>query len=104
LRQALEIYPPRPLAKLRLGYLYLRQKRGRDARDTLTEAATEAWREDEARTRGLAFADLARVAGLEGNLEEALEFLAAARAEGAPRKLPCNEPELKAFRGKPEFD
>jgi tetratricopeptide (TPR) repeat protein len=104
LRQALEVYPPRPLAKLRLGYLYLRQKRARDARDVLGEAVTEAWREDEARTRGLAFADLALVAGLEGKLQEAVEYLSAARAEGAAVALPCDEPELGPFHGKAEFD
>jgi tetratricopeptide (TPR) repeat protein len=103
LRQALEIYPPRPLAKLRLGYLYLRQKRGQDARDLLGEAITEAWREDESRTRGVAYADMARVAGLEGKLNEAIEYLSAARAEG-PTPLPCEAPELKGFQGKPEFD
>jgi tetratricopeptide (TPR) repeat protein len=104
LRRALEIYPPRPLAKLRLGYLYLMQKRAGDAGQILSEAATEAWREDEAPTRGLIFADLARVAGLLGKVDEAVAYLDASRAEGAPAKLPCDAPELKGFKGKPQFD
>lgn len=104
LRQALEIYPPRPLARLRLGFVYLRQKRAADAHDTLTEAVTDAWREDEAKTRGLAFADLARAAGLQNNLEEAVQYLNASKAEGAPVKLPCDAAELKGFVGKAQFD
>ena len=63
-----------------------------------------AWREDEARTRGIAFTDLARVAGLEGKLDEVVEYLSAARVEGSGVKLPCDEPELKPFQGKAEFD
>jgi tetratricopeptide (TPR) repeat protein len=104
LRQALGVYPQRPLAKLRLGYLYLRQKRTRDARDILHEAITEAWREDESRTRSVAFTDLARVAGVEGKFDEAVEYLSAAKAEGFSVKGTCDEPELKAFQGKPQFD
>jgi tetratricopeptide (TPR) repeat protein len=104
LRRALQIYPPRPLAKLRLGYLYLIQKRASDAALILNAAATEAWREDEAPTRGLIFADLARVAGLLGKVDEAVAYLDASRAEGAPAKLPCDAPELQGFKGKPQFD
>lgn len=103
LRQALEAQPPRPLARLRLGYLYLRQKRAAEARETLTEAVTDAWREDEAETRGLAFADLARAAALEGKLDDTVEYLQAAKAEGAPRVLPCDAPELAPLRNKPEL-
>jgi tetratricopeptide (TPR) repeat protein len=104
LLQALQVYPQRPLAKLRLGFLYLRQKRVRDARDVLHEAITEAWREDEARTRSVAFTDLARVAALEGKFDEVVEYLSAAKAEGFAIQRPCDEPELKPFHGKPEFD
>lgn len=104
LREALTAYPVRPTAYLRLGYVFLRRRNAAEARPMLERAAAEAWREDESRTRGLAHADLARVAGLEGDLDAAVKHLLAARAEGAPKKLPCDEPELAAFKGKAAFD
>ncbi len=103
LRQAMEARPPRPLAWLRLGWLYLSQKRVQDAHDVLVEAVTYAYREDEARTRGYAFLDLAEVAGLQGKPGEAMEYLTAAKAEGM-KKFPCAAESLKALKGKPEFD
>ena len=102
LRQAMEARPPRPLAWLRLGWLYLQQKRVQDAHDVLVEAVTYAYREDEARTRGYAFLDLAEVAGLQGKPAEAMEYLTAAKAEGM-KKFPCAAESLQALRGKPEF-
>ena len=102
LRQAMDARPPRPLAWLRLGWLYLQQKKIQDAHDILVEAVTYAYREDEARTRGLAFVDLAEVAALQGKPNEALEYLGAARAEGI-KKLPCNAEELQSLKAKPEF-
>lgn len=105
LRTAMEARPPRPLAWLRLGFLYLKQNKTRDAKDTLTEAVTYAYREDEARVRGLAFADLAVVAAMQNNYTEVVEYLAAARAEGLQdKKLPCDAVEMKAFKGRAEFD
>jgi tetratricopeptide (TPR) repeat protein len=103
LRTAMDARPPRPLAWLRLGWLYLQQKKVQDARDVLVEAVTYAYREDEARTRGLAFVDLAQVAGLQQKPAEALEYLNAARSEGI-RKLPCEAPALAQLKGKPEFE
>jgi tetratricopeptide (TPR) repeat protein len=102
LRQAMEARPPRPLAWLRLGYLYLRQKRAQDAHDVLVEAVTYAYREDESRTRGLAFADLALVAAMQGKYRETVEYLTASKAEGN-KGLPCSAQELKPFAGKPEL-
>src|SRR5205807_1518651 len=63
----------------------------------------EALQTDGARTRAIAQADLARVAALEGNLDEAVQRLAAARDEGM-RKLPCDEPAFAKWKGKPDFD
>jgi Flp pilus assembly protein TadD len=95
--------PVRPLALLRLGYLYLRGGMLKEARTTFLRAVQESKRVDEARTRALAFADLAQVAGREGILENAVQALNAARNEGL-RKLPCDQPELIKWKGKPEFD
>jgi len=103
LRQAMEARPPRPLAWLRLGYLYIKENRMQDAHDTLIESLTYAYRDDEARTRGLVFQDLAIVAGAQGNYTEAVQYLQQAKSEGA-KKLPCAVPELKSFHGKAEFD
>jgi tetratricopeptide (TPR) repeat protein len=103
LRRAMDARPPRPLAWLRLGWLYLKQKRVQDAHDVLVEAVTYAYREDESRTRGIAFADLAQASAMGGNLADALQYLAAAQAEGNKR-LPCTEHEFDPLRGKPEFD
>ena len=95
--------PVRPLALLRLGYIYLRNGKLKEARAQFLRTVVEARREDEARTRALAYADLAQVAGREGILANALEALFAARAEGL-RKLPCDEPELAKWKGVAEFD
>ena len=103
LRQAMEARPPRPLAWLRLGYLYLKQNRPQDAHDILVEAVTYAYREDEARTRGIAFADLGVVAAMQNKYGEAIEYLNAARAEGN-KKLPCHAVEFSTYKGKPEFE
>ncbi len=99
LRAAMEARPPRPIAWLRLGWLYILENRPRDARDTLLEAVTYAYRDDEARTRAGLFADLALVAGMENKEHEALEYLQQARSEGYG-KLPCDAPQLKGLRGK----
>ena len=95
--------PVRPLALLRLGYLYLRNGKLKEARAQFLRTVVEARREDEARTRALAYADLAQVAGREGMIENALEALFAARAEGL-RKLPCDTPELQKWKGHAGFD
>src|SRR5260370_3855521 len=63
LQQAMQAKPPRPLAALRLGYLYMRRDKLPQARQALEHCVRIATREDEARTRGIAHADLARVAG-----------------------------------------
>jgi tetratricopeptide (TPR) repeat protein len=104
LKKVLKVYPIRPKALLRVGYIHLRRKQTKPAFDFLNRALVEAWREDEWRVRGLAQADLARVAGLEGDYPGAIEHLAAALAEGGSEMLPCDAPELKDFKGKPEFE
>jgi tetratricopeptide (TPR) repeat protein len=95
--------PVRPLALLRLGYVYLRGGKLEEARAQFTRAVTESRRVDEARTRALAYADLAQVAGRQGSLEDAVRALAAARGEGL-RRLPCELPELSQWKGTPAFD
>lgn len=105
LRQVMEARPPRPLAWLRLGYLYMKQNRAQDAKEVLLEAVTYAYREDEARVRGLAFADLGIVSAMQDNYTDALQYLAAAKAEGVKdSKLGCGALEFKGFRGRSEFD
>ncbi|MBS2025825.1 MAG: hypothetical protein JST92_25775 [Deltaproteobacteria bacterium] len=105
LRKVMAARPPRPLAWLRMGYLYMKQNRAAEAKDVLTEAVTYAYREDEARVRGQAFADLAVVSGMQNNYNDAVQYLAAAKAEGLKdQKLPCGALEFKAYKGKPEFD
>ncbi len=103
LQKAMEARPPRPLAWLRLGYLYIKENRPKDARDTLVEAITYAYRDDESRTRASIFADLALVAGMLNNETDAEQYLQQAKAEGYG-KLPCDAPQLKGFKGKPAFD
>jgi Flp pilus assembly protein TadD len=102
LRHAMEARPPRPLAWLRLGYLYMRQNRAQDAHDVLVEAVTYAYREDEGRARGIAFADLAVVAAMQNKYPQAIEYLASAKAEGN-KHLPCKALEFKDWATKPEF-
>jgi len=103
LREALSQPPIRPLALLRIGYVHLLQKKLPEARKELEQALKGAWREDEARTRGYAHMDLARVAALEGKPDEAVQRLAAAKAEGSPRALPCGEADLASLAGREDF-
>ena len=103
LRLAMDATPPRNLAGLRLGYLYLRSKRTKDAKALFNRVVAAATRTDESRVRAVAQADLARVAAAEGNFEEAVQHLGAAREEGM-RKLPCEEPAFQKWKGKPELD
>ena len=103
LLQALAQRPPRPLAHLRLGWLYLGQNKLGPAREHLKSCVALAVGQDEARTRALAWADLAQLAGREDDREGAVEALSAAR-RASLRKLPCGAPELAKWRGKADFD
>ena len=102
LRQAMNSKPPRPLAALRLGYLYFRGHKLPQARETLEKCIATATREDEARTRGIAHADLARIDAKQNKYLEAVSELQKARAEG-DNHLPCEEPELLRWRERPEL-
>ena len=102
LKQAMEAKPPRPVAALRLGYLYIRTHKLPQAREALEKCVQMATREDEARTRGIAHADLARVAAKQNKYPEAVAELQKARAEGNDR-LPCEEPELSRWKERPEL-
>ena len=102
LRQAMDSKPPRPLAALRLGYLYFRGHKLPQAREALTRCIAMATREDEARTRGIAHADLARIDAKQNKYLEAVAELQKARAEG-DNHLPCEEPELLRWRERPEL-
>lgn len=102
LRQAMDSKPPRPLAALRLGYLYLRGHKLPQAREALEKCIAIATRDDEARTRGIAHADLARVDARQNKYLEAVSELQKARAEG-DNHLPCDEPELLRWRERPEL-
>ena len=102
LRRAAQSTPPRPLALLRLGYLYLRGNKLQQAREALLGCIAQARRDDEARTRAHAHADLARIEAKQGNYAEAVAELALARKEGL-NKLPCKEPELMRWKDKPEL-
>jgi|GEM_PF-2642486 len=103
LRAAMEARPPRPLAWLRLGYLYLVQGRYRQAHEVLIEGTTYAYRDDEARTRGGFFVDLGLVAAMQSKDDEVIAYLSQAKAEGYGR-LPCEAPQLASQHGKPAFD
>ena len=103
LRSAMEARPPRPIAWLRLGWLYILENKPREAHDTLIEAVTYAYRDDEARTRAGLFADLALVAGMENKEHEAAEYLQEAKKQGYGQ-LPCNAPQLKGVRGKASIE
>src|SRR5213078_1476471 len=70
--------PPRPTAALRLGYVYLRSGNLPLARQALEQCLQLATREDEARTRGIAHADLAILSA-------------------------CEEPELRRWKERPEL-
>jgi tetratricopeptide (TPR) repeat protein len=102
LRQAMDSKPPRPLAALRLGYLYFRGHKLPQAREALEKCIAMATREDEARTRGIAHADLARVDAKQNKYAEAVAELQKARAEGN-NQLPCEEPELARWIERPEL-
>ena len=102
LRQAMDSKPPRPLAALRLGYLYFRGHKLPQAREALEKCIALATREDEARTRGIAHADLARIDARQNKYLEAVRELQKARAEG-DNHLPCEEPELLRWRERPEL-
>ncbi len=102
LKQAMDAKPPRPLAALRLGHLYIRGHKLPLAKDALEKCIAMATREDEARTRGIAHADLARVAAKQNRYLDAIAELKKARAEG-DNHLPCEEPELARWGARPEL-
>ena len=102
LQQAAHADPPRPLALLRLGYLYFRGHKLKEARAALDQCIVEARRDDETRTRGIAHTDLARIDAKQNKYAEAVEELGKARKEGFNR-LPCDEPELARWKERPEL-
>src|SRR5438094_2886864 len=102
LKQAMDAKPPRPLAALRLGYLYFRGHKLPLAREALERCVAMATREDEARTRGIAHADLARVAAKQNRYADAVVELKKARSEGN-NHVPCDEPELARWATRPEL-
>lgn len=102
LRTAMDASPPRTLAGLRLGFLYLKSKRYKDAKDLFNRVVAAATRTDESRVRAVAQADLALIAAHEGSFEEAVQRLGAARDEGL-RKLPCDDAAFEQWKGKPEL-
>ena len=102
LERALQATPPRPVAALRLGYLYLRTQKLPDARRAFDDCLRIATREDEARTRGIAHADLAIVNARQDRYDDAVSELQKARGEGINR-LPCDEPELSRWKDRPEL-
>ena len=102
LQQAMNSKPPRPLAALRLGYLYFRTHKLPQAKDALESCLKMATREDESRTRGIAHADLARVAAKQNRYLDAVAELDGARKEGN-NHLPCDEPELARWKDRPEL-
>src|SRR5467141_2389266 len=102
LQQAMNSKPPRPLAALRLGYLYFRTHKLPLARQALEQCLELATRDDEARTRGIAHADLARVNARQDRYVEAVAELHKARGEGNNR-LPCDEPELARWKDRDEL-
>jgi len=61
-----------------------------------------ATREDEAKTRGIAHADLARLNARQGKYEETVAELGKARGEGNNR-LPCAERELAQWKEREEL-
>ena len=102
LERALKATPPRPLAALRLGYLYMRTHKLPLAREALEKCLQLATRDDEARTRGIAHADLARVNARQDQYADAVAELHKARGEGNNR-LPCGEPELARWKDRDEL-
>ena len=102
LLQAMNSKPPRPLAALRLGYLYFRGHKLPQAREALEKCIVMATRDDEARTRGIAHADLARIDARQNKYLDAVGELQKARAEG-DNHLPCEEPELLRWKDRPEL-
>src|SRR5439155_2667118 len=102
LDQALNATPKRPLAALRLGFLYLRTHKLPLARQALEQCLELATRDDEAGTRGIAHADLARVNARQDRYAEAVAELHKARGEGNNR-LPCDEPELARWKDRDEL-
>jgi tetratricopeptide (TPR) repeat protein len=102
LKQAMGATPPRPRAALRLAYLYIRRHKLSEARAALEKCLQQAGREDEARTRGLAHADLARIDAKQNKYAAAIAELQKARAEGN-NHLPCREPELARWKERPEL-
>jgi tetratricopeptide (TPR) repeat protein len=102
LKQAMSATPPRPLAALRLAYLYIRGHKLSQARAALEKCLQLAGRENDARTRGLAHADLARIDAKQNKYAAAIAELQKARGEGN-NHLPCREPELARWKERPEL-
>jgi tetratricopeptide (TPR) repeat protein len=102
LDQALKASPPRPTAALRLGYVYLRSDNLPLARQALERCLQLATREDEARTRGIAHADLAILNARQERYADAVSELQKARGEGN-NHLPCEEPELSRWKERAEL-
>jgi tetratricopeptide (TPR) repeat protein len=102
LKQAMGATPPRPLAALRLADLYIHGHKLSQARAALEKCLQLAGREDDARTRGLAHADLARIDAKQNKYAAAIAELQKARGEGN-NHLPCREPELARWKERPEL-
>jgi len=98
-----KVTPHRPLAWLRLGYLYQREGKVQPAREQFMASIKQGVAEDEARVRAVAWADLAQLEGQENQYDAAVEALKGAAKEGL-HKLPCDAPELVKYKGKPQFD
>jgi tetratricopeptide (TPR) repeat protein len=103
LKLALIARPIRPLASLRLGSLYLRKGKLAEARAALERTVLEATREDQARMRAGAHAELARLAAISGRRGEMIDELRRARAGGRGRHL-CGEPAFAQWKGLPEME
>jgi tetratricopeptide (TPR) repeat protein len=98
-----KVTPRRPLAWLRLGYLYQRQGKLPQATEQFKSSIKQGTDDDQARLRAVAYADLAQIAGQENKFDDALDALKGAAKEGM-HKLPCDSAELSKYKGKAPFD
>src|SRR2546425_5234350 len=100
--RALELDPGDPELLIETASRYIDAGRDARAQPLLEQCLRLATRDEEARTRGMAHADLAIVHARQERYADAVAELERARAEGN-NELPCDEPELEGWKDQPEL-
>src|SRR3989442_1230936 len=100
--RALELDPGDPELLIETASRYIDAGRDARAQPLLERCLRLATRDEEARTRGMAHADLAIVHARQDRYADAVAELERARDEG-DNEMPCDQPELERWKEQPEL-